>query len=352
MAEAADEAPPRSAAERVVESGLLPQVLSWVDVVQGARSASASAAFSAAWTALSTSRARTLDLRNLRAPHVALRALTAHCKGRVGALHLEFCKHITDADCQGVRGATTLRLNALHGPGVTEAGLCRVPCRHPDLTSLSLYWMPGVGDRLVQEVAASCPLLTRLNLSGTNTGDAGVRAVAANCKRITDLNLTRCFATTDAALEAVCGSLPRLRRLEMFATSGFSDPAYRRLTALRSLDYLGLCGARNVTSETVAAVVDACPRLVHVDLTWCVLLDDAAVLALAAKAETGLEFLSLYGLQKVSHAAFDALAARHRDSIKLIDVTGMKLIPREDRTEAALRRLFPNAEAFDVPSTA
>eukprot|EP01047_Picozoa_sp_COSAG01_P043456 COSAG01_NODE_3860_length_5618_cov_2.958869_9_plen_87_part_00 len=67
-------------------------------------------------------------------------------------------------------------------------------------------------DKAVQAMAAACPRLTYLNLTGcTPLTDEAVRAVAAACPRLTSLNLTGCKAVTDEVVQAVVAAWPQLK---------------------------------------------------------------------------------------------------------------------------------------------
>lgn len=62
----------------------------------------------------------------------------------------------------------------------------------PSLRRLELYWNLKVTDGLLHELAALCPCLAVLNLSGCKEiGNGGVAAVARACPNLTHVDLTR-----------------------------------------------------------------------------------------------------------------------------------------------------------------
>lgn len=75
---------------------------------------------------------------------------------------------------------------------VTDGGLAAVLEGSPGLVSLQLYWNLKVGDATLRQLAAWCPSLAALSLSGCKgVTDRGVAALAGGCRHLTDLDLTR-----------------------------------------------------------------------------------------------------------------------------------------------------------------
>ena len=171
--------------------------------------------------------------------------------------------------------------------------------------------------------------------------DEGVEAVAAGCRQLRVLRLYANQGITDVGVKSLA-QLPHLQARpcrfclpDMLVNSRISKlclsqpmgrPALPRTShsaqgvsrcpvplttqlvtreteshqALRvaRVQVLDVTGAHALSGVGVAALA-ACHELTHLALTWCIRVDDAGVVALAAGAR-GLQLLSLHGLQRVT----------------------------------------------------
>ena len=76
---------------------------------------------------------------------------------------------------------------------MSELAIARLLPRQPGLLRLELYWVLSVADATLLAIAAYCPRLTHLSLSGCKrVGDQGLRVVTGSCSALIHLNLTRC----------------------------------------------------------------------------------------------------------------------------------------------------------------
>ena len=94
--------------------------------------------------------------------------------------------------------------------------------------------------------------------------------------------------------------------------------------------------------EAITAVAEGC-SLRHVNLTWCVQLTDAAVIALAEGCPD-LELLSLHGIRGITDAGVDALKQRNSSLLHTLDITGCTGVTRYPKAELA--KAFPNVHCF------
>ena len=95
----------------------------------------------------------------------------------------------------------------------------------------------------------------------------------------------------------------------------------------------------NVLADEAIAALAAGGCLQHVNLTWCIQLTDAAVIALA-KGSPHLQLLSLHGIRGITDAAVDALAQHNSATLHTLDITGCTGVSRYTRQE--LHRAFPS----------
>lgn len=94
--------------------------------------------------------------------------------------------------------------------------------------------------------------------------------------------------------------------------------------------------------EAITAVARGC-SLQHINLTWCVQLTDAAVVALAQSCPD-LELLSLHGIRGITDAGIDELKRHNSSSLHTLDITGCTGVTSYPRTELA--KAFPNVHCF------
>ena len=106
----------------------------------------------------------------------------------------------------------------------------------------------SVGDAFASELAAHCPLLSRLELSDTAVGDEGLAALAAAFgPRLRYLALNYSPGWSGAALARLVGACPLLESFSAVRSPGVSD------------DALGTLGA--LCPRLVAVCVDRCRRV-------------------------------------------------------------------------------------------
>ena len=108
------------------------------------------------------------------------------------------------------------------------------------------------------------------------------------------------------------------------------------------LGYIVMLSGHALADEAIAALA-AGGCLQHVNLTWCVQLTDAAVIALA-KCSPNLQLLSLHGIRGITDAAIDALAQHNSATLHTLDITGCTGVSTYTRQE--LQRAFPSVCCF------
>lgn len=267
-------------------------------------------------------------------------------------LNLELCTKCDDdvLECVGRwcgPSLVRLNLNALHN--CSARTLTDVLARCPRLEELGLYWHPRLPDSVLHSLVCG-EHLSELNLSGCQSlTDAGIEALAASCARLRVLDLTRCLTLTDASLRVIarsCGS--DLVSLNCYADSALS--AYDALgTHCPNLAFLDCTGSRGLTGASVAKVAEtAASTLTHLNLSWCVSVDDVGGVALARHCPN-LQFLSFHGSTLISDASVDALAhSEAASSLVAFDVNGCAKVTDYLRRDGVLKPKFPNVAKWTL----
>jgi F-box/leucine-rich repeat protein 2/20 len=128
------------------------------------------------------------------------------------------------------------------------------------------------------------------------------------------LNLSVCSAVTDAGVIALCRSCPSLQSLDLSIThkAHITNRCLVEGVAafLVNLTRLNLSHCYGITNNAVERVVNHCPLLISLDLTWCIKLSDIALRAIASgKGAKELRELSVSDCTKVTSAGLAAIGS-------------------------------------------
>lgn len=186
-----------------------------------------------------------------------------------------------------------------------------------------------------------------VNLSGCKyITDEAVKVLVETCKGIYHLNLTRLPKLTQDGIQAISkAGLTNLQYLNLYASteienSGFvalAESGYSRLT------FLDLCGCKNIQDDTLIKLCSSFPNLTYLNLTWCVSLNDKAIVDGVAKYLSKLNLLSIYGLVRITDKSIDALlASPNRTTLETLDINGCREVTMGD--DLTIRSLFPNVK--------
>ena len=92
-----------------------------------------------------------------------------------------------------------------------------------------------------------------------------------------------------------------------------------------------MCGCKNITDDSIVLLCDSFRNLTYLNLTWCVSLNDKAIIEGVAKYLTKLNLLSVYGLVRITDKAVDALEqSANRDTLETLDINGCREVIRGD----------------------
>ncbi|XP_038720382.1 F-box protein At3g58530 [Tripterygium wilfordii] len=297
---------------------------------------------------------KVLDFREMN--HAGDRLIAALSLSRyqhVEQINLEFGRDIEDTHLErlkekcldSLQNLESLNLNGCQK--ISDKGIETITGACPKLKVFSIYWNVRVTDIGIQYLVKNCRHVVDLNLSGCkHISDKSLQLFADNYPELEFLDLTRCIKLTDGGLKQILSKCSFLQSLNLYALSSFTDEAYAKISLLSHLRFLDLCGAQNISDESLSCIAK-CKKLVSLNLTWCVQITDAGVMAIAQDC-TSLEFLSLFGIVGVTDKCLEVLSRFCSNTLTTLDVNGCIGIKRRSRDD--LLRLFPNLRCFKVHS--
>ena len=213
------------------------------------------------------------------------------------------------------------------------------------LRSLNLDGIPFLTDKGVLSVLTHCPNLLTLALDGEQLTDTAACFIGDSLA-LRSLSISFCNNLTDEALISFC-KLKTLDTLSLKKGQNFSDCSFVRLfEALGSpggggLRDLSLVECKGLLDTGVRALAQHCPRLVHLDLSWCWNLTDDCLEPLVAQCRY-ICTLKLVGLRGAQCAAILGAPMEH---IQLLDLTQCHLV--NDTKLQTFKRNKPNTTVID-----
>ncbi|KNC53847.1 uncharacterized protein AMSG_12290 [Thecamonas trahens ATCC 50062] len=156
---------------------------------------------------------------------------------------------------------------------VTDASISAVAASCPALTSVNLYCCERVGDEGVAALSHGCPQLATINLRGCPSITAAALAALADGRgrMLRELNVHGChLAVTDDALAHIAASCPSLCKLDISGCKYVTDVALRALAAgCSQLTSVVAARCRELTDTGAIAVAAGSPNLRTLDLAGC-----------------------------------------------------------------------------------
>ncbi|GAY32739.1 hypothetical protein CUMW_003880 [Citrus unshiu] len=255
--------------------------------------------------------------------------------------------------------------------------------RYRHVREINLEFAQDIEDRHLELLKTKClgslQDLESLNLNGCQKiSDKGIEIISSTCPELKVFSIywnVRCVKVTDGGLQKILIKCSSLRSLNLYALSGFTDEAYKKISLLAHLKFLDLCGAQVISSDSLSkqfskkifllnvnsykhfdcqnlsdeglACIAKCKNLVSLNLTWCVHITDVGVMAIAEGCSS-LEFLSLFGIVGVTDKCLEVLSRFCSNTLTTLDVNGCVGIKQRSRDE--LLQLFPHLMCFKVHS--
>lgn len=121
---------------------------------------------------------------------------------------------------------------------------------------------------------------------------------------------------SDAELRRFCVACPLLRTLRIDGDARITDAGGEAVSVLRCLIEFSLHGWGSTAERTLAAL-GKLHTLTSIDLSWCAMISDRAILNLALGRLPALRFLSMRGCRRVGDAAVAELLRASTDLTSL-----------------------------------
>ncbi|CAG8984120.1 hypothetical protein HYALB_00006222 [Hymenoscyphus albidus] len=170
----------------------------------------------------------------------------------------------------------------------------------PNILEIDLQQCKNIGNIPVTELLIHGQSLRELRLANCEfVSDNAFLNLPLNrtFEQLRILDLTSCARLTDAAIEHIIASAPRLRNLVFAKCRNLTNNAVDAISKLgKNLHYLHLGHCGHITDEAVIRLVQACNRIRYIDLGCCLHLTDESVMKLAT-----LPKLRRIGLVKCSN---------------------------------------------------
>ena len=214
----------------------------------------------------------------------------------------------------------------------TKATLEDLAAACPNITHLNLSGCYDIRDPGLLVLALACHSITNLDLEDCAVGDQGLRYLAAGCPAIRTLNLSGCSfsgkllgifgalttlklcgcAIKDAGMENLCNPLIFLNLMDCVAitNTGLGSLGER----CPNLTNLCLAGCEQVTNAGLERLADGCSALIHVDLRDCPQVGKTGLERLAALPNIcSVQFTESAAIGQLPHAIFSASPAFQDD---------------------------------------
>lgn len=218
-----------------------------------------------------------------------------NCAATLEALDLSRCNTATYEVIQEFARCPRLReVRLSHCTNVTGQCVRTLVLRSPRLEVLDITCITDVLDSLLKTIGQGCPFLRVLNIGNAkDVSDEGIGYIVRGCPRLEVLDLSWCGRITDISVLKIAQDIPylcevglsetlvsdagvsevvrrccRLEKISLAGCSNISNTAVGNIVThcKTRLTYLNLASCKSVTDEYVEVIVEACPRLIYLDV--------------------------------------------------------------------------------------
>jgi len=218
---------------------------------------------------------------------------------------------------------------------VTDTAILAIAEKCPKLQGLNLSMCKDtqdhaesvqIYDESIVRIAERCPALRRIKLSHcVHLTDQSAIALATHCKVLLEIDLMNCHLITDNALLAIFQHCSELREFRINQCNNITDSAFTHsaLTTLppgsyHQLRILDLTNVNGITDQSVAAIVEAAPKIRNLILNKCNKITDESVISIC-KLGRHLHYLHLGHCDRLTDRSIIQLA-HHCMRIRYLDL--------------------------------
>jgi len=304
------------------------------------------------------------------------------------SVDLDWCEDVTDTTVPFLRRLPQLKALFLsHCEGITDAGVISLfsddegddKAAPFQLEILDLSWCKKITDIGIIALCNGSTIrhsLRCLNISGVHlvTQGAFLGSVAASLHRLETLNVAYCTCITDAAIAAFTSdadAAQHLTSLNLSNCPGISDhiaeslikfvnlqlldlSSHEELTnavllhtisngGLQQLTTLNVSGVTLLTSASIHAVLEDCPVLETLDVSWCPDVDDGAF---SGAAVVPLRELNVSWCKSLTDAALQSIASRFGATLESLEL--FSLVNITDDGVSAVAQTMPKLATLNV----
>lgn len=172
----------------------------------------------------------------------------------------------------------------------------------------SLVFQKSVTDEQVQEVVSRAPRLVHLELKSHQDGEKLLTHVASTCPKLQHLTVKFCQNVTEEALAAMVQGCPDLKHLNLEGSQMTSGHYGIRIFGFTNLIHLNLSHSRCLDDLGLLDIATRCCQLQHLDIDGIQWIHDSSVVSLTQLRASTLRILLLDG-ENLTDKAFVALGA-------------------------------------------
>ncbi|XP_071506910.1 F-box/LRR-repeat protein 4-like [Diadema antillarum] len=213
----------------------------------------------------------------------------AHSCPRLEELSIPSCRCIDSHGYTTLQYLTKLQVLNLYRSKVTESEMIQIVRKLPQLRHLNLGATKTIAnfDSVISAVGKHCPLLESLDVwrAATLSCD-GVESLAKGCPNLLELDVGWCpeLRGNNVWVSNLCTHSTKLKKLFLTSIRSIADvDLFAIASGLHNLEQLDILGAQRVGIQGLIRVLDKCPMMKFIDVSFCRQITQEVVLQLREK---------------------------------------------------------------------
>ncbi|BFZ55844.1 SCF ubiquitin ligase complex subunit [Savitreella phatthalungensis] len=196
------------------------------------------------------------------------------CCKQLRDLKLSQCTQVTDLCFTSFPRESLASLRMIDVTGcsrLTDMAVYHIVTAAPKLRSLAFTRCVNLTDRGVVQISRLGKYLHHLHLGHcSNLTDRSITFLVRYCSRLRYIDLACCYNLSDVTVTSL-GSLARVKRIGLVKCAHVTNESIISLASKpliqASLERIHLSYCTNLTLESIAILLNACPQLTHISLT-------------------------------------------------------------------------------------